>query len=139
MDTSLLFLLIAILVVGILIFIAVSATKKRGHAFDKEEYQVDFKRIENALTRENELSYNAVIVDADKLLDKALCEMGTQGKNMGERLKVSKDKFTQLNSVWYVHKLRNQIAHEHNFKVDYHQANRALSVYRQALRDLGAI
>lgn len=140
LDGSILIFLVAILFVGILVFIAVSATKKRGTIFNQDEYQTDFLKIENMLTRENELSHNAAIVNADKLLDRALCEMGAPGKNMGERLKkVGKDRFSQLNSVWYVHKLRNQIAHEHDFSVDYHQARRALSTYKQALKDLGAI
>jgi hypothetical protein len=139
-DGSLLMFLIAVLIVGVLVFIAVSATKQRGTIFNQEEYQTDFKQIENMLTRENELSHNAAIVNGDKLLDRALCEMGAPVKNMGERLKkVGKDKFTQLNAVWYAHKLRNQIAHEHGFSVNYNQAKHALSTYRQALKDLGAI
>ena len=129
----------AILIVGILIFVAMSATKKRSTTFDKEEYQSDFLRIENTLTRENELSWNAVVTDADKLLDKALNEAGAPGRTMGDRLKSSGNKFSQLNAVWYAHKLRNQIAHEHKFKLDYKQASHALSTYKQALRDLGAI
>ena len=140
MDASLLIFLIAVLVVAILVFVAVALTKKRGPVFDKEEYQVAFLEIENTLDRNNALSYATVIVNADKLLDKALCEMGLPGKTMGDRLKrAGKEKFSQLNSVWHVHKLRNQIAHEHNFRVDYAQAKRALSVYKQALQDLGAI
>ena len=79
------------------------------------------------------------VVEADKLLDKALREMGTAGNNMGERLKRSSGKFTQLNAVWHAHKLRNQIAHEHGFNVEYLQAKRALNSFRQALKDLGAI
>jgi hypothetical protein len=140
MDTSLLIFLIAILVVGILVFIAIAATKKRGPIFDRENYQIDFLKIESGLIRDNEATYAMTIVNADKLLDKALCEMGIPGRTMGDRMKkVGKDKFTQLNSVWYAHKLRNQIAHEHDFRPDYNQAKRALTTYRQALRDLGAI
>ena len=139
-DNSLLVFLVAILVVGVLVFIAISTTKKRGPAFDRENYQIDFLRIENSLVRDNEATYSMAIVNADKLLDKALCEMGIPGRNMGDRLKrVGKDKFTQLNAVWYAHKLRNQIAHEHNFKPDFNQARHALDTYRKALRDLGAI
>jgi hypothetical protein len=139
-DSSILFLLIAILIVGVLIFIAVSATKKRvGTIFDQEQYQTDFLKIENTLTRENELSYNVVVVDADKLLDRALCEMGISGKTMGDRLRASGSRFSQLNAVWYAHKLRNQIAHEHGYRLDYNQSRHALSTYRQALADLGAI
>lgn len=140
MDGSLVIFLVAILIVGVLVFIAVSATKKRGTIFNQEEYQSDFLRLENMLTRENELSFNAAVVNGDKLLDRALCEMGVPGKNMGERMKkIGKDKFSQLNAVWYAHKLRNQIAHEHGFSVDYNQAKHALGTYRQALKDLGAI
>lgn len=131
--------LAAILIVGLLIFVATSLTKKRATNFDKEEYQTDFLRIENKLTKENELSWNAVVTEADKLLDKALCESGAPGKTMGDRLKASGAKFSQLNAVWYAHKLRNQIAHEHNFQLNYNQASHALTTYRQALRDLGAI
>jgi hypothetical protein len=138
MDSAI-FLLIAVLIVGVLIFIAISATKKRGHTFDQEFYQSAWLKIENTLTRENALSHNTVVVEADKLLDRALHEMGTPGTTMGDRLKNSKDKFSQLNAVWYAHKLRNQIAHEHNFNLDYSQAAHALKTYRQALRDLSAI
>lgn len=140
MDPSLVIFLIAIFIVGVLVFIAISMTSKRGHSFDKEDYQVDFLRIENSLRRENEASYAMAIIEGDKILDRALMEMGVQGRTMGDRLKrVGKAKFTQLNAVWHAHKLRNQIAHEHDFKPEYRQAQHALETYKQALKDLGAI
>ena len=139
MNASVVFLLIAVLIVGVLVFIAILMTQKRGHVFNTDEYQSHWLEIENSLIKENPATYNMAIVDADKLLDKALREMGTSGNNMGERLKRTGDKFTQLNSVWHAHKLRNQIAHEHGFKVDYNQAKRALNSFKQALKDLGAI
>lgn len=140
MDGSLLTLLIAIVVVGILLLVMMSLTKKRGYTFDKENYQVDFLRIENSLQQGNEATYSMAIIQGDKLLDKALCEMGIQGRTMGDRLKkVGKEKFTQLNAVWHAHKLRNQIAHESDFHPEYRQAQHALATYKQALRDLGAI
>ena len=140
MDASLVIFLIAILIVGALVFIAISMTSKRGHAFDKEDYQVDFLRIENSLQRDNESSYAMAIIEGDKILDRALMEMGVQGRTMGDRLKrIGKAKFTQLNAVWHAHKLRNQMAHEHDFKPEYRQAQHAVETYKQALKDLGAI
>lgn len=140
MEPSLLFLLIAIAIVGVLVFLAISMTDKRSHNFNKEDYQVDFLRIEQSLSKDNASSYAMAIIEGDKLLDRALMEMGVQGRTMGDRLKrVGKTKFTQLNSVWYAHKLRNQIAHEHDFKPEYRQALHALETYKQALKDLGAI
>lgn len=139
MPTSTFILLFAILIVGIFVFIAISATGRLTHNFDVEEYQTRFLKIENSLTRENKLSYNVSVIEADKLLDRALMELGVPGKTMGERLKASGHRFSQLNSVWYAHKQRNQIAHEQDFNLDYNQAKHALATFRQALKDLGAI
>ncbi len=140
MDKSLIAFLIAVIAVGVLLFVAISISKKRGPSFNKEDYQVDFLRIENALQKESEASYAMAIINGDKLLDKALCEMGVPGRTMGDRLKkVGKEKFSQLNAVWHAHKMRNQIAHEHDFQPTYAQATHALETYKQALRDLGAI
>lgn len=130
---------IAIVIVGALVFLAILLTGKKAYSFNKEDYQVDFLRIQNSLSKENKMSYNMCVVEADKLLDKALCEMGTPGKTMGDRLKKTGNHFSQLNSVWYAHKLRNQIAHEHGFELEYKQAYHALETYKKALQDLGAI
>ena len=140
MDPSIFCLLFAIVIIGIFVFIAINLSSKKAHAFDVEEYQVAFLAIENALSRENRQSYSMVIVEADKLLDKAMMEMGVPGKTMGDRLKkIGETKFTQLNAVWHAHKLRNQIAHESGFKLEYTQSRHALNTYKQALKDLGAI
>lgn len=140
MNWSIITLVAAVVIVGILIFIAILLTQKKGYTFDMMEYQTDFLAIENSLSKENPASYNMSVVEADKLLDKALCEMGIPGKTMGDRLRnVGNSKFTQLNSVWHAHKLRNQIAHEAGFRLDYVQAKRAIAAFKQALKDLGAI
>ena len=139
MDSSVIFLILTIIIVGILIFVSILLTQKRGYTFDVIEYQTNFLSIENSLRKENPISYNMAVVNADKLLDKALMEMGIPGKTMGDRLKKSGAKFTELNKVWYAHKLRNQNAHEHGFELEYVQARHALGVYKQALKDLGAI
>ena len=139
MNASIIFLLIAIVIVGIMVFIAISITSKRRYSFDKEDYQTDWLKIENSLDKDNKQSYNSAVIDADKLLDKALNEMGLPGKTMGERMKRAGGYFSQANSVWYAHKIRNQIAHEHGFSVDYNQAKHALASFKQALKDLGAI
>lgn len=140
MDGSLIMFLVAIVIVGVLLLLTISLTKHRGLTFDKENYQIDFLRIENSLTEENKASYAMAIIEGDKLLDKALCEMGVPGRTMGDRLKkVGKAKFSQLNAVWYAHKLRNQIAHESDFRPEFRQAQHALTTYKRALKDLGAI
>ena len=139
MDGVLVFL-VAVLIIAIFVFVTISMTRGQKAHFDKEQYQLDLMNIEKGLKESDEASYAMTIVNLDKLLDKAMCEKGIAGKTMGDRLKrAGKDEFSQLNSVWYVHKMRNQIAHEHNFNPDYKQAKRAINVYKQALKDLGAI
>lgn len=140
MGSSPVVFLIATLVVGVLLFITILLTKKHSPKLDQEQYQIDFLNIQNGLKKEEPSSYAMAIIKGDKLLDKALCEIGAPGRTMGDRLKkVGKDKFTQLNSVWHAHKLRNEIAHESDFEPSYAQAQHALETYKQALQDLGAI
>lgn len=139
MGSSLIFLIIAIVAVGLLALVAMTLTSKHGHTFDVEEYQTRWLKIENGLVRDDPRTYSMSVINGDKLLDRALNEMGTPGKTMGERLKRVTDRFEKPNAVWSAHKLRNQIAHENDFEVEYAQANRALAAFRQALKDLGAI
>ena len=139
MDGGIICMFLSIIVIGILILAAIIISGNRSHHFNVEAYQTDFLRIENTLTKDNKLSYATVITNADKLLDKALIEAGFAGKTMGERLKKTGNRFSDVNAVWRAHKVRNMIAHETDFEVSYTQARNALEIYKQALKDLGAI
>ena len=131
--------IIAVLIVAVMILIAMGLTKKRSYHFNKEKYQTRFLTIENHLVKTNSATFMKTVIDGDKLLDKAMMEMGLPGKTMGERLKRSADKFSDVNAVWKAHKLRNALAHEDDLEITYRQAQTALSIYKQALKDLGAI
>ena len=138
-SSPIIFLVIAIVAVGILALLAMTLTGRHSHAFDVEEYQTRWLKIENSLVRDDPRSYSMAVINADKLLDKALNELSLPGKTMAERMKRVNDRFEQPNAVWSAHKLRNQIAHADDFEVEYSQANRALAAFKQALKDLGAI
>ena len=139
MDGGVVTFIIAVLIVAVLIFMAILLTGKRGHHYDKEAYQTKFLEIENRLKKENPASYAISVINCDKLLDKAMIEMGVPGKTMGDRLKRCGGRFTNQNAVWRAHKLRNTIAHETDFEISYKQALNAVAIYKQALRELGAI
>ena len=139
MDGGVVTFIIAVLIVAALVFVAILLTGKRGYHFNVEAYQARFLEIENKLRQDNPASYVTTIINGDKLLDKALVEMGVPGKTMGDRLKRCGDRFTNLNAVWRAHKLRNAIAHEPDIEISYKQAYNALQIYKQALKDLGAI
>ncbi len=139
MDGGVVTFIISVLIIAGLIFVAILLTGKRGYHFNREFYQSRFLAIENSLKKENPASFTVAVMEADKLLDKAMVEMGMSGKTMGDRLKKAGSRFSDVNSVWRAHKLRNAIAHESGFEVGYKQASNALESFKQALKDLGAI
>lgn len=79
------------------------------------------------------------IIDADKLLDEALRRRKYKGKTMGERLVKAQRDLSNNDSVWFGHKLRNKLVHEHDVKLKESDVKQALLGIRQALKDLGAI
>ena len=79
------------------------------------------------------------VIDADKLLDDALKKKGYKGKTMGERLVAAQRDFSNNDSVWYAHKLRNRLVHEPDTRLRRGEAKNALAGIRQALKDLGIL
>lgn len=138
-DNSPLAFLVGILLIGILLAIVIAISKRGTVQLDVNKYRTRWITIERHLQRDQEASYHLCVLNADKLLDQALRERGTKGKTMGERMKNSQNIWSNANSVWTAHKLRNRIAHEDDAKVSYDETRRALSSFRQALKDVGAI
>lgn len=139
MWPQMIFLVIAIIAVALLALTAMVLGGKRRHSFDVQEYQTKWLKIENGLNKGDKRSYNLSVLEADKLFDKALNEMGIPGQSMGEKLKKLGNRLPDINKIWYAHKLRNQIAHESEFQVNYDDAKHALKIFRQALKNIGAI
>jgi hypothetical protein len=138
MDGSIFFLFAAIIIIGILLFAAITLTKKGG-SIDVEKYRTRWLTIEQSIVKDNEPSYHMAILNADKLVDQALKESGIKGQTMGDRMKFAKERWTNRDAIWASHKLRNQIAHESDVRINYDTARRALAGFKQALKDLGAI
>ncbi len=139
MDGTLLAFMIGILVVGVLLIVVITLTKRSPAGLDVEKYRSKWLQVESSLKRDEQSSYHMAVLNADKLLDHALKERRIKGETMGERMKTAKDTWSNANSVWSAHKLRNQIAHEHDIQVGYDDARRALAGFKQALKDIGAI
>jgi hypothetical protein len=79
------------------------------------------------------------IIEADKLLDKALLDLKVKGKTLGERMVSAQNKFSNVDHVWRAHKLRNKMVHESGFKPKPVDIKDALLGFRTALKDLGAL
>jgi hypothetical protein len=140
MDSTTVFaFLIGVLVVAVLLVVVIFLSKKGPAPLDIEKYRMRWLAIEKQLNRNDVSSLSLTVLNADKLLDQALRERGIKGETMGERMKTTKDTWSNANNVWSAHKLRNQIAHEPEVIVSYDDARRALGAFKQALKDIGAI
>jgi len=138
-DQILIFFLAAVVIAGALVFAMICATKKGRKNLNVEYYRVRCLEIEHTLKRDEFSSYHLSVLNADKLMDKALMERGFKGSTTGERMKSASAIFNNRNGIWEAHKLRNKIAHEPDAYVTYDQARYALAEFRRALKDLGAI
>lgn len=139
MDNPVIWLLIGIIVVGAGLAIVMGLSRRSGGGLNQDEFRSRWLQINGILTKDNPASWQVAIMEADKLLDQALIGRGVSGNTLGERLKASGTRFSKLNAVWGVHKLRNQIAHEPDARLTYSMTVKALDVFKQALKDLGAI
>jgi hypothetical protein len=138
-SISMIFFIAAIFVFGAILYAVVSLTRRGPTKLDVEKYRTRWMTIEQQLKRDELMTYHMSVLSADTLLDQALKDRGVSGATMGERMKQMQQKWSNANNVWTAHKLRNQIAHEPDVKLSYDTARRALSSFKQALKDVGAI
>lgn len=87
----------------------------------------------------NKKTWHKAIVEADKLLDDILKRSHYKGKSTGERLVAAQHQLTDNETVWFGHKLRNRIVQENLRRPTKQDTLEALSGFRQALKDLGAL
>lgn len=126
------FIIVVLLAIILTLYVFISAQRRK---LTKED-QRWFLDHWNSIIKEKKKNPMKAILDADKLLDKALSKKGYKG-SVGEKLKKSKKWFSDLNGVWRAHKLRNQISHELNYKLEDKDIDDALNQFKKALKDLG--
>lgn len=139
MDNIVTLMLVGIIFIGALMLAIIATTRRPVKKLNIEDYTRRMLQIESLLEKRDSVSSSMAIMNADKLLDRALREKGMKGSTMGERLKNAERLLNNVNSVWTAHKLRNQIAHQDGIAIGSDQARRAINTFRGALKDLGAI
>ena len=137
-DMNPLVWLVAVAIVGMLLLGLVTFLRPRKRVLSRQRYETAWTEIETTMGDTNS-SMQFAILQADKLLDRALKESGYKGQTMGERMAAASRVFSKPDQVWAAHKLRNRIAHEDDVKVSEKITRRVLSCFKKALRDLGAL
>jgi hypothetical protein len=139
MNSSVFFMLAAVLIVAGILLAVITFARRGPNQLNMDKYRKRWIEIERELRRDDVRSYHMAVLEADKLLDSALKESGASGETMGQRLKARQSDWSNANAVWSAHKLRNQIVHETDLRLNYDDARRALAGFKRALKDVGAI
>lgn len=93
--------------------------------------------IRKKIDSKKEEDCKSAIVQADDLLGDILLKLKYEGTNTSERLeKVDASTIPDIKELILVHKIRNNIVFNPDFKVDYNTAKKALEAYEKALRNL---
>ncbi len=93
-------------------------------------------RLETGLESE----YKLAVIEADSTLDEVLKKMGYLGETLGERLeKINVAVLPSIEEVRDTHKIRNNIVHDPDYRINSDEAKKSISIYEKALTDLGAL
>ena len=120
---------------GIRNFIA----RVRYEGDDRKHVERRWKEVEKLLRGEGEASRKLAVIEADKLLDSVLKGMMMPGDTMGDRLKFATYKFPWINEIWWAHRVRNQLAHESSYHLDFGVASKAVAQFKSTLQKMGAL
>ena len=138
-NPAVVLILIAIFLVAVVGVVYLVFTHKSSPKLNIEKYQTKWLAVENSVSRNNSASWQLAIFNADKLVDLALKERRFAGQTMGERMKSAEKVWSNANHIWGAHRIRNRLAHETDVHLTYETTLRALTAFKQALKDLGAI
>lgn len=130
---SLVYIIVGVIGFAILIviFVAIKRLKKKITKKEKDFYRQKWQEVKNDRDLKN------AVMSADKLLEMLLRRKSYHG-TLGEMLKQGKKEFSDLNGIWFAHKIRNKLAHELDYQPSFAEARKALNCFQKALQDLGA-
>lgn len=93
------------------------------------------------INSENPNDWKLAILECDIILGEMLEKMGYMQNSIGEKLKaVEPSDFTNIESAWEAHKIRNSIAHEgSDFAINEREAKRVIGLYEVVFREFDFI
>lgn len=118
-----------IIIAFVIVKIKIASRKKISEKILKK-IQTQWKIIEEIKTT----NPTKAILDADKLLNIALKETGTNG-SVGEQLKKREKNLKNLQEIWEAHKLRNKVAHE-IFELKTNETEKALKTFKKTISEI---
>jgi len=84
-----------------------------------------------------EADYKLAVIEADDLLNDILKKMGYKGETMAKILEqLDANILSNIEQIWKVHKIRNNVVHDPDYKFSLEQAREALGIYEKTFRAL---
>jgi len=137
---NLLFILLLVLLAGV--FVAgyfIMRNLRKPNIRDTRGIKDKWEEIEDLIKSDSTLSWKMAVIEADKLMDSALKSAQMRGETMGERLRFAVSRYPKIRPVWEAHILRNDLVHEANKQIGQADAAKALKLFKEGLRTLGAL
>lgn len=142
MSAELVFGLFVLILAGAGLLLFVERHRRRERVIPAEEKayaHVQWHAVEQKIEKGGPTNLQQAVVEADKLVDHCLKQLGVPGESMGERLRHSKERFRDYDGLWKAHKVRNQVVHESKKELLSFEAKQAIGRFKQALTDLGVL
>lgn len=132
-ENFILYFIAGFILLDVLIFFYVLRHRKsRKNKFNHDFYQTHWGALQNTF----KFSPNQALMEADKLFDHAMKDLGYTGTFV-DKFKKAQTLIFNSQQIWNAHKLRNRIAHEAGFQPQKEQVQFALNSFRRGLMDLG--
>ena len=91
------------------------------------------RRLETGVESE----YKLAVIEADDMLDNSLKRLGYTGATLEERLqKLTAVTLPNIKQIYDVHKVRNNVVHDPDYRLPLDEAKKTVDIYGQAFRDL---
>lgn len=130
--------IILITTCGLLVLIIAGIIYRRmPKKLKTDKFLIDWKELQSYCRDKN--TWSQAVLEADKLLDKALKRRKFKGKRMGERMVSAQRTISNNDQLWFAHNLAKKIIAKPTMKLKEEEVKTALIGFRQALKDLGAL
>lgn len=126
--------LTGVFVVLILAFLVIRFAPKRTR---KSTFQSKWKEIYKYCAHKE--TWPTALLRADELLDRALKHRRHKGKNVGERLVAAQKVFSDNDGLWLAHKLAVKAKNQPKLRLKEKDVKKALTSFRQGLKDLDVL
>lgn len=97
---------------------------------------ISWQIIEDCMAEKTASGYKLALIEADKLLDKALKDAGYPGKNIEERITQARANFSNIKNLKKAREKRNLVLKELSYNLNSIDIEEAVKWYHQAVLDI---